>query len=108
VVRETFTSALRPLSMVTSRLWQTSSFVEHWVAGIAPDTARIADLGEKSLMTALVLSIGYDKAAAIAEAAHANGTTLQEAARLVSAEEFDHPVQPDAHSVQPDAMTHPS
>jgi fumarate hydratase, class II len=48
--------------------------------------------------------IGYDKAAAIAKAAHANGTTLRlEAVRLgyVTAEEFD-------HLVQPDAMTHPS
>jgi fumarate hydratase, class II len=83
-----------------------SSFAEHCVAGIAPDTARIADLVGKSLMlvTALVPRIGYDKAAAIAKAAHANGTTLRlEAVRLgyVTAEEFD-------HLVQPAAMTHPS
>jgi fumarate hydratase, class II len=83
-----------------------SSFAEHCVTGLAPDTARIADLVEKSLMlvTALVPKIGYDKAAAIAKAAHANGTTLRlEAVRLgyVTAEEFD-------HVVQPDAMTHPS
>jgi fumarate hydratase class II len=83
-----------------------SSFAEHCVAGIAPDTARIADLVEKSLMlvTALVPRIGYDKAAAIAKAAHSNGTTLRlEAVRLgyVTAEEFD-------HLVQPGAMTHPS
>jgi len=56
------------------------------------------------LVTALAPRIGYDKAAAMAKAAHANGTTLrQEAVRLgyVTAEEFD-------RLVQPDAMTHPS
>jgi len=55
-------------------------------------------------VTALAPRIGYDKAAAMAKAAHANGTTLrQEAVRLgyVTAEEFD-------RLVQPDAMTHPS
>ncbi len=83
-----------------------SSFADHCIAGIRPDTARIAELVEKSLMlvTALAPRIGYDKAAAIAKAAHVNGTTLrQEAMRLgdVSAEEFD-------RLVRPDAMTHPS
>jgi fumarate hydratase class II len=83
-----------------------SSFTDHCVAGIRPDSARIADLVEKSLMlvTALVPRIGYDKAAAIAKAAHTNGTTLrQEAVRFgyVTAEEFD-------TLVQPAAMTHPS
>src|SRR6267143_1285487 len=82
------------------------SFADHCVAGIRPDTARIAELVEKSLMlvTALAPRIGYDKAAAIAKAAHANGTTLrQEAVRLghVTAEEFD-------RLVKPDAMAHPS
>ena len=83
-----------------------SSFADNCVAGIRPDTARIAELVEKSLMlvTALAPRIGYDKAAAIAKAAHANGATLrQEAVRLgyVTAEEFD-------GLVRPDAMTHPS
>ena len=83
-----------------------SSFADHCVAGIRPDTARIAELVERSLMlvTALAPRIGYDKAAAIAKAAHANGTTLrQEAVRLghVTAEEFD-------RLVKPDAMAHPS
>jgi fumarate hydratase class II len=82
------------------------SFADHCVAGIRPDTARIAEMVEKSLMlvTALAPRIGYDKAAAIAKAAHANGTTLrQEAIRLgyVTAEEFD-------SLVQPAAMIHPS
>jgi fumarate hydratase, class II len=83
-----------------------SSFADHCIAGIRPDAARIAKLVEKSLMlvTALAPGIGYDKAATIAKAAHANGTTLrQEAVRLgyVTAEEFD-------RLVQPEAMTHPS
>jgi fumarate hydratase class II len=49
--------------------------------------------------------IGYDKAAQIAKAAHANGTTLrEEAVRLgfVSAEEFDRLVQP-ARMTRPDS-----
>ncbi|HSV24832.1 MAG TPA: class II fumarate hydratase [Xanthobacteraceae bacterium] len=82
------------------------SFADHCIAGIHPNPARIAQLVEKSLMlvTALTPRIGYDRAAAIAKAAHANGTTLrQEAVRLgyVPAEEFD-------DLVRPDAMVHPS
>jgi fumarate hydratase class II len=49
-------------------------------------------------VTALAPRIGYDRAAAIAKAAHANGTTLrQEAVRLgyVSEAEFDDLVRPD-------------
>jgi fumarate hydratase class II len=77
-----------------------SSFTSHCVTGIRPNVARISELVEKSLMlvTALAPSIGYDKAAAIAKAAHANGTTLrQEAIRLghVTAEEFDRLVRPE-------------
>jgi fumarate hydratase class II len=77
------------------------SFADHCIVGIRPNTARIAELVEKSLMlvTALAPRIGYDRAAAIAKAAHANGTTLrQEAIRLgyVTAEEFDHLVRPEA------------
>jgi fumarate hydratase, class II len=77
------------------------SFADHCVAGIRPNTARIAELMERSLMlvTALAPKIGYDKAAAIAKAAHARGTTLrEEAVRLgyVTAPEFDALVRPDA------------
>jgi fumarate hydratase class II len=55
---------------------------------------------ERSLMlvTALAPKIGYERAAAIAKAAHANGTTLrEEAVRLgyVSAAEFDRLVRPE-------------
>jgi fumarate hydratase, class II len=77
------------------------SFTDNLVAGVRPDEARIREHVDKSLMlvTALAPSIGYDKAAAIAKAAHANGTTLrEEAVRLgyVSAEDFDRLVQPRA------------
>jgi fumarate hydratase class II len=50
------------------------------------------------LVTALSPSIGYDKAAQVAKAAHANGTTLrEEALRLgfVTADEFDRVVRPE-------------
>src|SRR5215468_3639207 len=53
-----------------------SSFTDHCIAGIRPNVARIGELVEKSLMlvTALTPRIGYDNAAVIAKAAHANGT----------------------------------
>jgi fumarate hydratase class II len=80
------------------------SFTDNCVAGIRADEKRIHDLMERSLMlvTALAPTIGYDKAAKIARAAHANGTTLrEEAVRLgfVSADEFD-------RLVRPEKMTH--
>jgi fumarate hydratase class II len=76
-----------------------ASFTEHCVIGIRANEARIRELMENSLMlvTALAPRIGYDRAAAIAKAAHANGTTLrEEAIRLgaVSAREFDRLVRP--------------
>jgi fumarate hydratase, class II len=76
------------------------SFADHCVAGIRPNTTRIMALVEQSLMlvTALAPVIGYDKAAAIAKAAHANGTTLrQEAVRLghVTPDDFDRLMRPD-------------
>ena len=75
------------------------SFTDRCLDGIEPNRARIAELLERSLMlvTALAPVIGYDKAADIAKAAHANGTTLrEEALRLgyVTAEEFDRIVDP--------------
>jgi fumarate hydratase, class II len=76
------------------------SFTDNCVAGIRANEARIAELMKNSLMlvTALAPKIGYDRAAAIAKAAHANGTTLrEEAIRLgyVSPAEFDRLVRPD-------------
>jgi fumarate hydratase, class II len=77
------------------------SFRRHCVEGLYPDEKRIAWLMGRSLMlvTALAPRIGYDNAAKIAKAAHRNGTSLREealASGLVSAEEFDALVRPEA------------
>lgn len=79
----------------------TSSFHHHCVAGLEPIPARIDQHLRNSLMlvTALNPHIGYDKAAAIAKKAHAEGLTLKEAALglgLLSAAEFDRLVRPEA------------
>jgi fumarate hydratase class II len=75
------------------------SFDVHCARGIEPDRERIAELLGRSLMlvTALSPHIGYDKAAEIARAAHASGSTLREAAVSsghVTAEQFDAWVRP--------------
>ncbi len=77
------------------------SFTDHCITGIRANEGRIRELMERSLMlvTALAPKIGYDRAAEIAKAAHANGTTLrEEALRLgyVSAVEYDRLVRPEA------------
>jgi fumarate hydratase, class II len=77
------------------------SFRLRCAEGLQPNRARIAELLERSLMlvTALAPDIGYDKAAAIAKAAHAEGTTLLEAGLalgLVSEEQFRRLVRPEA------------
>ncbi|MEP7030914.1 MAG: class II fumarate hydratase [Pseudolabrys sp.] len=82
-----------------------TSFTVNCVVGIKANEPRIAELMQRSLMlvTALSPHIGYDKAAAVAKAAHANGTTLrEEAMRLgfVTGAEFD-------RLVRPGKMTHP-
>jgi fumarate hydratase, class II len=76
------------------------SFDEHCAQGIEPDRAEIARKLDGSLMlvTALAPHIGYDNAAKVAKHAHAQGTTLREAALglgLVTAEEFDRWVTPE-------------
>ena len=76
-----------------------ASFERHCVRGIEARRERIAELVSRSLMlvTALTPHIGYDKAAAIAKRAHAEATSLREAALAsgwVSAEDFDHWVVP--------------
>jgi len=76
------------------------SFTDNCVVGIRADEQRIRELVERSLMlvTALAPSIGYDKAARIAKAAHANGTTLREEAirsGFVTEAEFDRLVRPE-------------
>ncbi len=81
------------------------SFTDNCVAGIKANEPRIAELMQRSLMlvTALAPKIGYDKAAQLAKAAHANGSTLrEEAIRLgyVSGPDFD-------RLVRPEKMIHP-
>ncbi|HEV2366162.1 MAG TPA: class II fumarate hydratase [Caulobacteraceae bacterium] len=76
------------------------SFTDHCVVGIEPRRDVIAASLERSLMlvTALAPKIGYDKAAAIAKAAHHNGTTLRQEAvggGYVTEAEFDALVRPE-------------
>jgi len=77
-----------------------NSFTDNCIVGIKANEPRIRELLDRSLMliTALSPKIGYDKAAEVAKAAHARGTTLrEEALRLgyVSAAEFDRLVRPE-------------
>jgi fumarate hydratase class II len=76
------------------------SFTDNMVAGIEAREDNIKANLERSLMlvTSLKEHIGYDKAAAIAKAAHKNGTTLREEAvggGYVTNEEFDAWVRPE-------------
>ncbi|WP_062787118.1 class II fumarate hydratase [Novosphingobium capsulatum] len=75
------------------------SFAVRCVDGIEPNTRRIAELVDRSLMlvTALAPEIGYDNAAKIAKHAHAAGMTLREAGLalgLVDEATFDRLVRP--------------
>ena len=77
-----------------------ASFDTHCLRGLQANEARIAELLQRSLMlvTALTPHIGYDRAAQIAKRAHAEGTTLREAAIAsgeVSAKDFDKWVVPE-------------
>ena len=76
------------------------SFTDNCVVGIEPNQQRIDDLLNNSLMlvTALNTKIGYYKAAEIANKAHADGSTLKEAALALdylTEEEFDTWVRPE-------------
>jgi fumarate hydratase class II len=76
------------------------SFTDNCVVGIEPNRPRIKQLLDQSLMlvTALNPHIGYDKAAKVAKKAHAEGTSLKEAAialGFLTAEEFDKFVRPE-------------
>lgn len=76
------------------------SFTDNMVVGIQAREDNIKANLERSLMlvTSLKEHIGYDKAAAIAKAAHKNGTTLREEAvggGYVTNEEFDAWVRPE-------------
>ncbi|WP_020526709.1 class II fumarate hydratase [Flexithrix dorotheae] len=75
------------------------SFDENCAVGIEPNHKAIKEHLENSLMlvTALNTHIGYDNAAKIAKKAHADGTTLREAAlelKLLTNEQFDEWVIP--------------
>lgn len=76
------------------------SFTDNCVVGIEPNLERINQLLRESLMlvTALNPHIGYDNAAKVAKKAHAEGTTLKEAAvalGLLTEAEFDEKVRPE-------------
>jgi fumarate hydratase, class II len=76
------------------------SFTDRCVVGIEANIERIDQLLHQSLMlvTALNPKIGYENAAKVAKKAHAEGTTLKEAAialGLLTAEEFDELVRPE-------------
>ena len=76
-----------------------SSFNDHCAIGIEPNHARIDEHLRNSLMlvTALNRHIGYDNAARIAKKAHAENTSLKEAAlalELLTEEQFDQWVVP--------------
>jgi fumarate hydratase class II len=77
------------------------SFDERCARGIEPIREHIRANVERSLMlvTALNPHIGYENAAKIALTAHREGSSLREAALklgLVSAEDFDRWVRPEA------------
>ncbi len=75
-------------------------FNEHCALGIEPNEVNIKNNLTNSLMlvTALNPHIGYDNAAKVAKKAHADNSTLKEAALalgLLTAEEFDEKVRPE-------------
>lgn len=76
------------------------SFTERCLAGLEPDQEKLAANVERSLMlvTALAPTLGYDKAAEIAKAAHAHGTSLREEAQKIAgmaSDQFDELVRPE-------------
>eukprot|EP00019_Armaparvus_languidus_P012571 CAMPEP_0168584752 /NCGR_PEP_ID=MMETSP0420-20121227/3313_1 /TAXON_ID=498008 /ORGANISM="Pessonella sp." /LENGTH=472 /DNA_ID=CAMNT_0008619587 /DNA_START=150 /DNA_END=1565 /DNA_ORIENTATION=+ len=76
------------------------SFTDNCVVGIEADEQRIDTLMRQSLMlvTALNPHVGYDNAAKIAKKAHADGTTLKEAAvelGILDEAKFDEVVRPE-------------
>jgi fumarate hydratase class II len=76
------------------------SFDEHCAVGIEPIREKIDFFLKNSLMlvTALNPHVGYDNAAKIAKKAHAEHSTLREAAialGLMTGEDFDQKVRPE-------------
>jgi fumarate hydratase class II len=75
-------------------------YVEYMIKGIEVDRAKVDWYVKNSLMLVTVLApkVGYDKAAQIAHTAHADHSSLREAAiklRYLSGEEFDQLVRPE-------------
>ncbi len=76
------------------------SFNDNCAVGIEPNSAAIDGYLKNSLMlvTALNPHVGYDNAAKIAKKAHADGSTLREAAMalgILTGEKFDEVVRPE-------------
>ncbi len=76
------------------------SFTAHCLNGLTADRAKMAENLNRTLMlvTALSPHIGYDNAAAIAKAAHKNGTSLKEETvkqGFMTAEQFDTIIKPE-------------
>lgn len=80
----------------------SAAFTTNCVTGITANTDRITELMNNSLMlvTALNPHIGYDKATIVAKTAHADGSTLKQAAchtlKYLTEAEFDQFVVPAA------------
>ena len=90
-------NVLRSIDLLATGI---DGFTKRALEGLEPNTARIDELVNRSLMlvTALVPEIGYEKAAKIAEHAQAHDMTLREAAvatGLVDAATFDRVVRPE-------------
>ncbi len=86
------------------------SFNDNCVIGIEPNHSAIQNHLNNSLMlvTALNPHIGYDNAAKIAKKAHADGSTLREAAvelGILTGEKFDEIVRPE-QMTGPKSTTH--
>lgn len=91
-------NALQSVRLLADAMY---SFADNCAAGIEPVREQIDAYVERSLMlvTALNRHIGYENAAKVAKTAYANDWSLKEAAQqlgLVSPEEFDKIVQPEA------------
>jgi fumarate hydratase class II len=91
-------NVLRSIDLLATGI---ESFVARTLDGLEPDSARIAELLDRSLMlvTALAPVIGYDNAAKIAKYAHEKGMTLRQAGLalgLVDEVTFDQVVRPEA------------
>ncbi|MFI5321683.1 MAG: class II fumarate hydratase [Myxococcota bacterium] len=76
------------------------SFTDHCVVGIDAQPERLRELVDASLMLviALVPRLGYDGAARVAQRAHAEGSSLRQAALdlgVVTADEYDRLVRPE-------------